>query len=119
MEVLGAPPAMRCQLLGVRVGTIFPIIGADSNCDDKDTCYDMTPLQMKEYIGSPAMVPLEPNHFSCIDGRHDDEIVATPAGDMGIFLSSAYLYVNGTATPHDFSVPRLKVHPSSSLSASV
>jgi hypothetical protein len=109
MEVLGAPPAMRCQLLGVRVSTYLPIINAASNCDVNGTCYKMTGLQMKEYIGSPAMVPLEPNHFSCIDGRHDDEIVATPAGDMGIFLSSAFLYINGTATRHDFSLSRLKV----------
>jgi len=108
-EVLGAPPAMACQLLGVRVDMAAPHINADSTCEDEGTtCYDMTALEMKEYIGSPAMVPLEPNHFSCIDGRHDDEIVATPAGDMGIFLSSAFIYVNRTSTPRNFSVPRLK-----------
>jgi hypothetical protein len=111
MEVLGAPPAMACQLLGVRVGTLAAAIGNNGTCNSNGTCYTMTPLQMKEYIGSPALVPLEPHHFSCIDGRHDNEIVATPAGDMGIFLSSAYLYVNRTSTPRDFSVSRMKVHP--------
>jgi hypothetical protein len=110
-QVLGAPPAMACQLLGVRVGTLMPVINANSTCDGKGTCYDMTPLEMKQYIGSPAMVPLEPRHFSCIDGRHDDEIVATPAGDMGIFLSSAFLYLNRTATPRDFSLHRIKAPP--------
>ena len=110
MEVLGAPPALRCQLLGVRVGTLMPIINANSTCDAKTgICYNMTALQMKEYIGSPALVPLEPNHFSCIDGRHDNEIVATPAGDMGIFLSSAFVYINGTSAPTDFSLARVKV----------
>ena len=64
---------------------------------------------MKQYIGSPKFVPLEPNHFSCIDGRHDNEIVATPGGDMGIFLSSAFIYIKHTDTPQDFSLDRMKV----------
>jgi hypothetical protein len=41
------------------------------------------------YIGTPPLVARGPRHFSCIDGRHDDEILATPAGDMGVFLSAA------------------------------
>ncbi len=64
---------------------------------------------MKSYIGTPKFLPLEPNHFSCIDGRHDNEIVATPAGDMGIFLSSVAVYISATSTPNDFSLDRMKV----------
>lgn len=102
------PPQPRCQFLGVKVNTVIQAIAANSNCGPSG-CYNMTRVEMKEYIGSPAMVPLEPNHFSCIDGRHDNEIVATPAGDMGIFLSSAFVYINGSNTPNDFSLPRIKV----------
>jgi hypothetical protein len=69
----------------------------------------MTTYEMKEYIGTPKMVPLEPNHFSFIDGRHDNEILSTPAGDVGIFLSSVFVYINATSTPIDFTVPRIKV----------
>jgi hypothetical protein len=107
-ESLGAPPALMCQLLGVRItGPLIPAIAASGNCGEGN-CYNMTKSQMKDYIGSPKMVPLEPNHFSCIDGRHDDEIVATPAGDMGIFLSSVFVYINATNTPTDFSLQRIK-----------
>jgi hypothetical protein len=107
-ESPGAHPALMCQLLGVRInGPVIQAIGAQSNCGDGN-CYNMTRSQMKDYISSPKMVPLEPNHFSCIDGRHDDEIVATPAGDMGIFLSSVFVYINATNTPDDFALPRIK-----------
>jgi hypothetical protein len=69
---------------------------------------------MREYICTPKLemkyhFPLEPNHFSCIDDRHDNEIVATPAGDVGIFLSSVFMYINATSTPMDFMVSRIKV----------
>jgi hypothetical protein len=108
IEDVGASPALMCQLLGVRVNEFIPAIAATSNCGD-GKCYNMTTYEMKEYIGSPKMVPLEPNHFSCIDGRHDNEIVATPAGDMGIFLSSVFVYINATSAPMDFTVSRIKV----------
>ena len=108
LEDPGVLPSPRCQFLGVKVNTVVQAIAATSNCGPKG-CFNMTRSQMKQYIGSPAMVPLEPNHFSCIDGRHDNEIVATPAGDMGIFLSSAYVYINASSTPNDFSLPRIKV----------
>lgn len=107
-EDISAPPAIMCQLVGVRIeGPVIPAIAATSNCGGGN-CYNMTRSQMKDYIGSPAMVPLEPNHFSCIDGRHDDEIVATPAGDMGVFLSSVFVFINATNTPNDFELPRIK-----------
>ena len=107
-ENIAATPTVMCQLLGVRItGPLIPAIAASSNCGE-GYCYNMTKDQMEDYIGSPAMVPLEPNHFSCIDGRHDDEIVATPAGDMGIFLSSFFVYINATNTPTDFSLLRIK-----------
>jgi hypothetical protein len=98
-----------CQVIGVQVSTAMQAIGGSGNCDSKGTCYNMTDLHMKDYIGTPRMVPLEPHHFSCIDGRHDDEIVATPAGDMGIFLSSVFIYLNRTANRTDFSYPRMRV----------
>jgi hypothetical protein len=105
----GKDSILMCQLLGVSItGPLIPAIAAQSNCGEGN-CYNMTKGQMKDYIGSPKMVPLEPRHFSCIDGRHDDEIVATPAGDMGIFLSSVFVYINATNTPTDFSLPRIKV----------
>ena len=111
----GELPVMRCELIGVRIGTLMSSIvpaGAKGNCDTANppNCYTMTPAQMKEYIGTPAFVPLEPNHFSCIDGRHDNEIVATPGGDMGLFLSSSFVYINASATPTNFSLPRMKVN---------
>ena len=102
------PPHMACQVTGVRVATVAQSINSSSNCGGGH-CYNMTQSQMKAYIGTPHFVPLEPNHFSCIDGRHDDEVVATPAGDMGIFLSSVFVYINGTSTPTDFSLGRIKV----------
>ena len=102
------PPHMACQVTGVRVATVAQSINSSSNCGGGH-CYNMTQSQMKAYIGTPRFVPLEPNHFSCIDGRHDDEVVATPAGDMGIFLSSVFVYINGTSTPTDFSLGRIKV----------
>jgi hypothetical protein len=104
----GVMPQPRCQLLGVKVDLVLPHIAASSTCGPS-RCYNMTKAEMKQYIGSPAMVPLEPSHFSCIDGRHDDEIVATPAGDLGIFLSNAFVYINASSTPTDFSLPRVKV----------
>jgi hypothetical protein len=103
------PTPMACQVIGVQVAPAIRAINAGSNCDAASgNCYNMTDLQMKNYIGTPHMDALEPNHFSCIDGRHDNEIVATPAGDMGIFLSSAFVYINGTSTPNDFSLVRIK-----------
>jgi hypothetical protein len=102
------PTPIACQVIGVQVETAVPAINAGSNCDSAGVCYNMTVLQMKNYIGTPHMDALEPNHFSCIDGRHDNEIIATPAGDMGIFLSSAYVYINGTDSPRDFSLARIK-----------
>lgn len=104
----GVRPQLRCQFLGVKINTVVQAIAATSNCGPSG-CYNMTKSQMKQYIGSPAMVPLEPNHFSCIDGRHDDEIVATPAGDMGIFLSNAFVYINASNSPNDFSLRRIRV----------
>jgi hypothetical protein len=108
VEDPGVGPQLRCQFLGVKINTAALAIAADSTCGPTG-CYNMTRAQMKQYIGSPAMVPLEPNHFSCIDGRHDDEIVATPAGDMGIFLSNAFVYINASSTPTNFSLHRMMV----------
>jgi hypothetical protein len=108
LEDVGAFPGLMCQILGIRVYESIPAIAATANCGG-GKCYNMSSYQMKEYLSTPKMVPLEPNHFSCIDGRHDNEIVATPAGDVGIFLSSVFVYINSTSTPMDFSVPRMKV----------
>ena len=104
------PTPMACQVVGVQIDTALQAIAAPSNCNSAGTCSNMTALQMKDYLGTPHMIPLEPNHFSCIDGRHDNEVVATPAGDMGIFLSSVFVYINRTAAPTDFSYPRIKVN---------
>jgi hypothetical protein len=112
MEDVGASPALMCRLLGVRVSELIPAIAATSNRGG-GKCLDMTTYEMREYIktifGTPKMVPLQPNHFSCIDGRHDNEIVATPAGDVGIFLSSGFMYIDATSTPMDFMVSCIKV----------
>jgi hypothetical protein len=104
----GVMPQPRCQFLGVKVDLANPHIAANSTCGPSG-CYTWTKAEMKRYIGSPAMVPLEPSHFSCIDGRHDNEIVATPAGDLGIFLSNAFVYINASSTPNDFGLVRVKV----------
>jgi hypothetical protein len=55
------PAPMACQVLGVQVQTAIPAINSTSNCDGAGKCYDMTPLQMKDYIGTPYMDTLEPN----------------------------------------------------------
>ena len=107
-------PPQACQFLGASIATGMAAIPGPNgpatppNFDGK-VWYNMTTLQMKDYLGTPHMVPLEPNHFSCIDGRHDNEIVATPGGDMGVFLSNAFVYINGSATPADFSLGRVTV----------
>ncbi len=61
-EDVGASPALMCQLLGVRVSELIPAIAATSNCGG-GTCYNMTAFEMKEYISTPKMVPLEKIHL--------------------------------------------------------
>jgi hypothetical protein len=68
----------------------------------------MTAEEMKAYIGTPQFVPLEPNYFSCIDGRHDKEVIATPGGDMGLFLSAAEIHIKSSSSPSDYSESRLE-----------
>ena len=48
---------------------------------------------MKAYMGTPSFAWANRTHFSCIDGRHTDQILATPGGDMGIFVSAAAVYI--------------------------
>ena len=71
-----APKA--CQFNGSLIGIAAQSIGTGAGTPNYNngTWYNMTTLQMKDYLGTPHMVPLEPNHFSCIDGRHDDEVLA-------------------------------------------
>ena len=101
-------PQQACQILGIKIETLIPAIAAKSNCDS-DKCYDMTEDDMRAYIGTPQFVPLEPNYFSCIDGRHDNEVIATPGGDMGLFLSAAEVYIRGSSSPSDYSQSRMEL----------
>jgi hypothetical protein len=102
-------PQKACQVLSVKIGTVNPYINAESNCKPDGKCYNMTADEMKAYIGTPMFVPLEPNHFSCIDGRHDNEVIATPGGDMGLFLSAAETHIKRSTSPSDYSESRLEL----------
>ena len=50
-------------------------------------------------MGTPAFAPWAGTHFSCIDGRHDDAILGTPGGDMGVFVSAAAVYIASAPRP--------------------
>eukprot|EP00759_Apiculatamorpha_spiralis_P011406 PhF_6_TR18872/c0_g1_i9/m.27452 len=68
----------------------------------------MTEAEVLKFIGIPRFVTITRHHWSCIDGRDDNKMLATPGGDAAEFMSAFAQYVIISSTPNDMSYDRMK-----------
>lgn len=114
-SVLATSSRKTCVITDISVDLIkgFEHIGADSTCsgpveDETRTCYNMTATDIKNLMKNAVPKELGSDHFTCIDGRHVNESPSTPGGDMGVFLSAAEVFIQGSDDRNDYSEKRLE-----------
>ena len=103
------PPArvdvpLRCQLRNIQVSMLKNATGTSAN---------VSVQQIQLQIGTPEFAHPGNRHWSCIDGRHENEVLMTPGGDAAEFITALATHISFSSTPQDFSPQRVKAmwHP--------
>ena len=93
-----------CQLRDIKVTRVKNATGNTTNLSIE---------QIRLQIGTPAFKHPSNRHWSCIDGRHENEVLMTAGGDAAEFITALAAYISYSATPQDFSPERVRAmwHP--------